>query len=88
MRVGQKRSPEVVQAFRPAYVGFSAVFFIFMSTVGAMQLGTGEGSYEYDGRSLTAEQKLGRDTWYLWTAGNQKFWRRMGVTTSGKGLVT
>ena len=83
MRVGQKRSAEVMQAVRPAYVGFSAVFFIFMSTVGAMQLGAGEGSYEYDGRSLTAEQKLGRDTWYFWTAGNQRFWRRMAVTTSG-----
>ena len=38
----------------------------------------GEGSYEYDGRALTADQKLGRDTWYFWTAGNQKFWRQDG----------
>jgi hypothetical protein len=43
----------------------------------------GEGSYEYDGRALTAEQKLGRDTWYFWTAGNQKFWRKMAAITSG-----
>ena len=40
-------------------------------------------SYEYEGRVLTADQKIGRDTWYFWTAGNQKFWRRMAVTTSG-----
>ena len=40
-------------------------------------------SYEYEGRALTADQKIGRDTWYFWTAGNQKFWRRMAVTTSG-----
>jgi hypothetical protein len=40
-------------------------------------------SYEYDGRALTAEQKIGRDTWHFWTAGNEKFWRKMAVTTSG-----
>ena len=40
-------------------------------------------SYEYDGRTLTAEQNTGRDTWYFWTAGNEKFWRRMAVVTAG-----
>ena len=40
-------------------------------------------TYEYDGRMLTAEQKLGRDTWYFWTAGDQKFWRRMAAVSSG-----
>src|SRR5436190_13555278 len=26
---------------------------------------------------LTPEQRAGRDTWYFWTAGNEKFWVRM-----------
>lgn len=43
----------------------------------------GADTYEYEGRSLTAEQKVGRDTWYFWTAGNEKFWRKMAVITTG-----
>ena len=26
---------------------------------------------------LTPEQRAGRDTWYFWTGGNEKFWIRM-----------
>jgi hypothetical protein len=43
----------------------------------------GAESYAYEGRTLTPEQNVGRDTWYFWTAGNEKFWRRMAVITSG-----
>jgi hypothetical protein len=40
-------------------------------------------SYDDGGRSLTAEQQVGRDTWYFWTAGNQRFYRRMATMTAG-----
>lgn len=40
-------------------------------------------SYEDGGRTLTAKERAGRDTWYFWTAGNEKFWRRMAIITRG-----
>ena len=40
-------------------------------------------TYEYDNEKLTEEQRLGRDTWYFWTAGDQKFWRRMAALSGG-----
>jgi hypothetical protein len=50
---------------------------------GGRQLSSGGDTYEYDNQRLTAEQKLGRATWYFWTAGDQKFWRRMAAITGG-----
>jgi cytochrome c5 len=44
---------------------------------------TNKDTYEYDNQKLTPEQQLGRDTWYFWTAGDQKFWRRMAAITGG-----
>ena len=44
---------------------------------------TGKDTYEYDSQRLTDEQRLGRDTWYFWTAGDQKFWRKMAAITGG-----
>ena len=32
---------------------------------------------------LTAEEKIGRDTWHFWTGGNEKFWRQLAITTGG-----
>jgi hypothetical protein len=43
----------------------------------------GKDTYEYDNQQLTDEQRLGRDTWYFWTAGDQKFWRKMAAITGG-----
>jgi cytochrome c5 len=40
-------------------------------------------AHDYGSDTLTAEQKAGRDTWYFWTAGNQKFWRRIASVTEG-----
>src|SRR5262245_7891359 len=40
-------------------------------------------SYEYGYQRYTDEQKLGRDTWYFWTAGDEKFWRKMAAITQG-----
>ena len=32
---------------------------------------------------LTPEQREGRNTWYFWTGGNQKFWVKMAELTEG-----
>ena len=45
------------------------------------QYGTEE-DYGYGSR-LTDVQRAGRDTWYFWTGGNQKFWVRMAELTDG-----
>ena len=36
-----------------------------------------ESDYGYANRYLTDAQRAGRDTWYFWTGGNEKFWVRM-----------
>lgn len=41
-----------------------------------------EDDYGYGGR-LTDIERVGRDTWYFWTGGNQKFWSRMAELTDG-----
>jgi hypothetical protein len=43
----------------------------------------GEGDYGYANRYLTPEQRAGRDTWYFWTGGNEKFWVKMAELTEG-----
>lgn len=40
-------------------------------------------SYEYGGEHLTAEQREGRNTWYFWTGGGEKFWRETARITHG-----
>ncbi|HEY7289103.1 MAG TPA: hypothetical protein VH583_04635 [Vicinamibacterales bacterium] len=40
-------------------------------------------TYESGYGRYTDEQKLGRDTWYFWTAGDEKFWRKMAAITQG-----
>jgi hypothetical protein len=40
-------------------------------------------TYEYGYQPLTAEERVGRDTWYFWTAGNEKFWRTMAILSEG-----
>ena len=43
----------------------------------------GSDTYESGYQQYTDEQKLGRDTWYFWTAGDEKFWRKMAAITQG-----
>jgi len=40
-------------------------------------------SYEYGGESLTPQQRAGRNTWYFWTGGGEKFWREVAKITHG-----
>jgi hypothetical protein len=35
------------------------------------------------GKSLSATERAGRDTWYFWTGGNEKFWVEMARITEG-----
>src|SRR5437773_62129 len=44
---------------------------------------SGKDTYEYGYQRYTDEQKLGRDTWYFWTGGDEKFWRKMAAITDG-----
>ena len=46
-----------------------------------LQYGTEE-DYGY-GTRLSDVQRAGRDTWYFWTGGNQKFWVKMAQLTEG-----
>ena len=43
---------------------------------------TTDADYGYGGR-LSDTERIGRDTWYFWTGGNQKFWVRMAEITEG-----
>ena len=39
--------------------------------------------YGYGKAYLTDAQRAGRDTWYFWTGGNEKFWVKMAEITEG-----
>ena len=41
-----------------------------------------EEDYGY-GTRLSERERRGRDTWYFWTGGNEKFWARMAEITDG-----
>jgi len=41
------------------------------------------GEYDLAARTLTEQEKLGRDTWNFWTAGNEKLWRKIAGLTQG-----
>ena len=45
--------------------------------------GQSEEDYGYGHGYLTAAQREGRDTWYFWTGGNERFWVRMAELTEG-----
>jgi hypothetical protein len=42
-----------------------------------------EEDYGYGKSYLTDAQRAGRDTWYFWTGGNEKFWVKMAQLTEG-----
>jgi hypothetical protein len=42
-----------------------------------------EDDYGYAKGYLTDAQREGRDTWYFWTGGNEKFWIKMAEVTEG-----
>jgi len=40
-------------------------------------------TYESGYAAYTDQERLGRDTWYFWTGGDERFWRRMAALTNG-----
>ena len=50
---------------------------------GTAQGPPGDEDFGYGGRYLTPQQREGRNTWYFWTGGNQKFWVQMAELTDG-----
>jgi hypothetical protein len=61
------------------------------SATGGAPQGTGDATkdkYAYYGRgdAYTAEQKVGRDTWIMWTGGNEKFFRLGSVKAGNLGI--
>ena len=40
-------------------------------------------NYEYGGENLTPQEREGRNTWYFWTGGGEKFWRSTAARTHG-----
>jgi len=40
-------------------------------------------TYEYGGQNLTSLERQGRNTWYFWTGGGEKFWRYTAKITHG-----
>ena len=40
-------------------------------------------TYEYGAKDFTVAEQRGRDTWYFWTGGDEKFWRTLAVLTHG-----
>ena len=50
---------------------------------GAQTPPAGSDTYEYGGQALTAQEREGRNTWYFWTGGGEKFWRYTAQITHG-----
>jgi hypothetical protein len=44
---------------------------------------TGADTYDSGYQTLSELERTGRDTWYFWTGGNQKFWKDMARITEG-----
>jgi hypothetical protein len=40
-------------------------------------------TYDADGANLSLLERRGRETWYFWTGGGQRFWRKITIVTDG-----
>src|SRR5882672_6460730 len=40
-------------------------------------------SYDAGGANLSPLERRGRETWYFWTGGGQRFWRKIAIITDG-----
>ena len=56
---------------------------LVISAVTVQRIGAQAEDYGYEDRYLTPEQREGRNTWYFWTGGNEKFWPLMARVTEG-----
>lgn len=61
----------------------SGAFLAFTVYLLGQQYTPVNNSYQYGGEHLTPEQREGRNTWYFWTGGGEKFWRYTAKITHG-----
>ncbi len=64
-------------------IGSMLLFLALAATVSSQNYPAGGDTYEYGGAQLTPLQREGRNTWYFWTGGGEKFWRQVARTTHG-----
>lgn len=62
-------------------IGFPLLLFVFCLPIFSQPAPMD--SYEYGGSYLTPQEKEGRNTWYFWTGGGEKFWRQVAGITHG-----
>ena len=63
--------------------GAGSVFLVLAVCVFGQEYAPVNNSYQYGGEHLTPEQREGRNTWYFWTGGGEKFWRYTAKITHG-----
>jgi hypothetical protein len=64
--------------------GVAAVFVVVLAgVIAGSQPAAQTDDYGYDPKYLNAEQREGRDTWYFWTGGGERFWVEMARVTEG-----
>ncbi len=64
--------------------GVSAVFVMVLAgVIAGSQPAQQADDYGYDPKYLNDQQREGRDTWYFWTGGGEKFWVEMARVTDG-----
>ena len=64
--------------------GVAAVFVVVLAgALAGSQPTAPADDYGYGPNYLNAEQREGRDTWYFWTGGGEKFWVEMARVTDG-----
>ena len=64
------------------------VTLVLIANAGSQNSTAQSGGYDADsyyagGTKLTALEREGRDTWYFWTAGDQRLWRQIAIVTNG-----
>jgi hypothetical protein len=64
--------------------GVAAVFVVALAgVIAGSQPAYQTDDYGYDPKYFNAEQREGRDTWYFWTGGSERFWVDMARVTEG-----
>ena len=64
--------------------GVAAIFVVVLAGVSAgFQPASQVDDYGYDAAYLSADEREGRDTWYFWTGGGERFWLEMARVTDG-----
>ena len=60
-----------------------AIPFFALAVIGTAQNYSDSDTYEYGSTHLTPLEREGRNTWYFWTGGGEKFWRQVAGITHG-----